>query len=144
MTMKACGTCGTTNGGMRCGDDCATCYNVKADAWRQKMAVRQDPAQFKMDKLVRLLLRDHWMHEAKITPDYMPPHPRPDTRPRCTVSWTGPDGQTTWLRHSLGPLQGYSWDSYGDDFHSPELALLALSQAPAPPRIDYCIPTHGN
>ena len=38
------------------------------------------------------------------------------------------------LRHSRGPVQGYLWDIYGDDFQSLGIALLALSQAPEPPK----------
>lgn len=40
-----------------------------------------------------------------------------------------------FLRHSKGPLQGYFWDMYGDDFLKPELALWALAHASAPPGV---------
>lgn len=38
-----------------------------------------------------------------------------------------------FLRYSCGPRQGFFWDIYGDDFQTPELALLAISQAPTSP-----------
>ncbi len=107
------------------------------------MAIRQDPAQFDTAKLVNLMLSQHWMHKCKIDTAYMPPHPHKDTRPTCQVHYTYKDGSVTGLRYSAGPLQGYFWDIYGEDFHSPELALLALSQAPPPPRVEHVIPTHG-
>lgn len=40
-----------------------------------------------------------------------------------------------YLRHSKGPVQGHSWDMYGDDYMRPEWALIALSMAPAPDMI---------
>lgn len=122
---------------------CFDCNEPKRVAWQEKMAIRQDPAQFDPRKLVNLLLDQHWMHECKIIPDYMPPHPREDTRPTCQVKYVYEDGTDTGLRYSKGPFQGYFWDSYGDDFHSPELALVALSRSPPPPRVKVVIPTHG-
>lgn len=71
-----------------------------------------------------------WRREAEIIPAYMPPFPQPSTRPRCVVRW-----RHSFLRHSRGPLQHHSWDIYGDDYLTPELALLALSQAPPHPRL---------
>lgn len=118
-------------------DLCWQCHSTAQAAWIEKMAVRQDPAQFNMDKLVRLMLTQHWMHEAEIIPAYMPPHPSPSTRPECKVRLG-----SSFLRYSNGPLQGYFWDIYGDNMHSPELALIALSNAPAPRGVDV-VPTHG-
>ncbi len=143
--VERCLICETCNSeaSMLTNGDCYDCWRPKQIAWEAKMAARQDPAQFNMDRLVRLLLRDHWMHECKIDPAWMPAHPRPETRPICSVGWPEKDGRTTYLRYSLGPLQGYSWDIYPDDFHTPELALYALSQAPAPVRVDVVIPTYG-
>lgn len=128
-----------------CGSDklCGPCWNSQTAAWRKRMAIRQDPAQFSMDRLVRLLLTQHWMHECQIIPDYMPPYPSADTLSTVVVCYTYDSGHKTFLRHSHGPLQGYSWDVYGDDMHMPELALLALSHAPAPPHVHAVIPTHG-
>lgn len=87
--------------------------------------------------LADLLLREAWHGRCEFIPDYMPPHPARDTRPsfvvRCGIK--GPyDGEThySYLRHSKGPLQGFSWDIYGDNLHTIELAIVALSQAPHP------------
>ncbi len=96
-----------------------------------------------MKKLVNLLLYEHWMHHCVIDPAYMPPFPRDDTRPTCQVHYTNEKGSTWGLRYSNGPLQGYFWDSYGEDLHSPELALVALSRSPAPPGVKSTVPTHG-
>lgn len=126
-----------------CNGECGACYSASNSAWQKRMAIRQDASQFDLQKVINLLLTQHWMHECKIIPDYMPPFPRKDTRPTCQIHYVYPDGSDVGLRYSRGPLQGVSWDSYGDDFHSPELALVALSQAPAPPRVDVVIPTHG-
>lgn len=140
--MNECATC-KRQCGITINGECQECASETQERWRKKMAIRQAPEQFDMRKLVNLLLTQHWMHECNIIPAYMPPFPHDDTRPRCVVQFTYQDGSMVYLRHSLGPLQGHGWDIYGDDYHSPELALIALSQAPAPPRIDFCIPTHG-
>lgn len=129
--------------GSSCNGLCPPCWNTASAAWQKRMAVRQDASRFDTQRIVNLLLTQHWMHECKIIPDYMPPYPGKDTCPTCQIHYVYKDGSDTGLRYSKGPLQGYSWDVYGDDFHSPELALVALSQAPPPPRIDVVIPTHG-
>ena len=129
--------------GTTCNGRCPDCFNTAQAAWQKRMAIRQDPAQFDTGRLVNLLLTHHWMHECKIVPDYMPPYPREDTQPTCQVIYTYESGTEVCLRYSVGPLQGYFWDIYGEDFHSPELALIALSQASPPPHIDVVIPTHG-
>lgn len=36
-----------------------------------------------------------------------------------------------YLRHSKGPRH-HGWDSYGDDYQNLELAIIAISEAPAP------------
>lgn len=141
LVCKECGAknCNTLSNGL-----CHECWHIAQTAWTKKMAVRQDPSQFDMDKLVRLLLTQHWMHECQIITDWMPNFPRPDTQPKCVVRYYYEGANDdTFLRYSKGPLQGYFWDVYGEDFHSPELALLALSQAPAPPQIGRVILTHG-
>jgi len=126
-----------------CNDECFECAKVSQDAWQKRMSIRQDASRFDPQKLINLMLTEHWMHECKIIPDYMPPYPSADTRPTCQIHYIYKDGSDTGLRFSNGPLQGYFWDIYGDDFRSPELALVALSQAPPPTRIDVVIPTHG-
>lgn len=93
-----------------------------------------DPKLFTVERLLSVLTdhghgnRNVWVKLAEIIPDYMPPFPDAKTKPRCVVKC----GQS-FLRHSRGPLQGHFWDIYGEDYQSPELALVALLQAPPPP-----------
>jgi len=122
---------------------CMSCAAVIERKWRERMTTRQNATQFSLDKLIRNLLTQHWMHECRIIPDYMPPFPDKDTRPTCQVFYQYSDGTESGLRYSKGPLQGYFWDVYGDDMLSPELALIAIAKAPPPPRADLLIPTHG-
>lgn len=138
MICKTCKkeTCSTSNG------ECFECATISRDAWQKRMAIRMDPSKFDPTKLVNCLLSHHWMHECEIDPAYMPPYPDAATRPTCQIHYVYKDGSRTGLRYSKGPAQGFFWDVYGDDFHSPELALVALSQASPPPRIDRVIPTH--
>lgn len=84
------------------------------------------------ERLVEYLLTEDWHSECEIIPDYMPPYPREDTRPTVVVRHNNGTKYPAFLRYSKGPRQGFSWDIYGDDFHNPELALIALSQAPTP------------
>lgn len=95
--------------------------------------------QFDMTNLVNQLLKYHWQHECEIIPDYMPPYPTKDTRPTCVVK----ANEHYKLRYSKGPGTGTFWDAFGDDFHTPELALVALSKAAPPPNVGSVIPTHG-
>jgi hypothetical protein len=122
---------------------CSDCHRTATGKWQAKMAIRQDPSQFDMRKLVSRLLTQHWMHECEIIPQYMPPFPSADTRPTCQVRYVYEDGTATFLRYSRGPAQGYFWDIYGEDMHSPELSLIAISNSPAPPHVKVVIPTHG-
>lgn len=78
--------------------------------------------------LVELLLDQHWHKGCEIIDGYMPPYPGPETWPSIVVRCAA---MGAFLRYSHGPLQCYFWDIYGDDMHSVELALLALSRAPA-------------
>jgi hypothetical protein len=90
-----------------------------------------DPTMFTAERLVAALLYDMagnvnaWRKWAEIVPAYMPPYPGDDTRPRCVVRLGG-----SFLRGGGDTL---FWDMYGDDFHTPEHALLALCRAPVPP-----------
>ncbi len=91
---------------------------------------------FNWERLLDTLLdsRHHrWREEVIIHKEYMPPHPREDSRPEVQVEY-----KNRFLRYSRGPLQGYFWDVYGEDMHTPELAFYALLQAPSPlyPRKD--------
>lgn len=99
--------------------------------------------QFNMEKLFDILL-DHvhgnidiWRRQCDLILDYMPPYPRPDTKPqKVVVGFPSLDGEGhLYLRHGNGVLMRYFWDCYGDDFGSPEAALLALLQAPIPPSL---------
>lgn len=82
--------------------------------------------------LVRLILDQAWHQQCEIIPDYMPPKPLPDTRPSVQVRFNDGTQYPPFLRYSKGPKQGYFWDIYGDDMQSIELAVFALSRAPAP------------
>jgi len=91
-----------------------------------------DASAINVAELLKLLLQlDHfsgaWRSKAEIIPKYMPPYPRPDTKPRCVVKLGD-----NFLRHSKGPLQHHFWDMYGDDYLTPELAVVALMQADPP------------
>lgn len=92
-----------------------------------------DPSMFTVDKLLDALLYDMeggvnaWRRQAEIIPDYMPPFPRADTKPSCEVRIGN-----SFLRRAGRFL---FWDVYGTDFRTPEEALLALLDAPVPPRM---------
>lgn len=92
-----------------------------------------DPKTFDVTKLIEALLSTPheraWQRRATIQTGYMPPHPGPKTRPSCVVRF----GEDWFLRYSKGPHQCHFWDMYGDDYLTPELALVALLQAPPPP-----------
>lgn len=94
--------------------------------------------------LARLLLTEKWQMDAEIVPNYVPAFGKPEDRPYCVarvrIHSTQPNTEEdsySYLRYSKGPRQGFFWDIYGDDLQSFELAVLALSQAPAP---HYCRP----
>ncbi len=77
-------------------------------------------------------IREHmwcsWWHaKVEIIPDWMPNFPRPDTKPKLVVRYGD-----SYLRYSAGPQQGFFWDIYPDDMFSEELAIIAVSDAPAP------------
>lgn len=83
-------------------------------------------------KLAEYLLDEPWHKRCEIIPDYMPPFPNKDTRPTVQVRYNDGTEYPPFLRYSKGPKQGFFWDIYGEDMHSVELAILALSKAPAP------------
>jgi hypothetical protein len=93
-----------------------------------------DPRLFTVEALLSSMLddshgnRNKWGALAEVVPDYMPPHPQADTRPKCVVKCG-----LSFLRYSAGPRQGHFWDMYGDDYQTPALALMALLEAPIPP-----------
>lgn len=90
------------------------------------------------NKLLDFILNDcagninKWWQLVEFVKDYMPPFPRPDTKPtKCSVKC----GET-FLR-DLG--RGvFVWDiHYGEasEFFTPEQGLLALMKAPVPPHL---------
>jgi hypothetical protein len=83
-------------------------------------------------ELVELLLDETWHRRCRIIPAYMPPYPKADTKPTVQVCFDDGTEYPPFLRYSHGPKQGYFWDVHGDDMGSVTLAVLALSQAPAP------------
>jgi len=87
--------------------------------------------EFSLENLIELILNQPWHKECEIIPNYMPPYPNKDTRPSTVVVYKN-DHSDVFLRYSKGPRQGFSWDIYGDDMHSVELAIIALSTAPLP------------
>lgn len=95
-----------------------------------------DPKLFTVERLLATFFDDihgnvdKWRKHAEIVVGWMPPNPRADAKPKCVVRY-----QESFLRYSKGPRQGFSWDLYGDDLLTAELALVALLQAPPPPGI---------
>lgn len=118
-------------------------WNERQRAWESRMAIRLPVEQFDMRKLVNHLLTQHWMHECVIE---LRKAKARDERDRWIIGYTNPerieDGPS-YLRYSKGPGTGTFWDTYGDDFHSPELALVELSKAYPPTRVGVVIATHG-
>jgi len=82
--------------------------------------------------LLKYLLNQPWHNYCEIIPDYMPKYPSKDTRPIVAIRFNNGKEHMPYLRYSKGPAQGFFWDIYGDDFLEVELAIIALSKAPAP------------
>ena len=63
--------------------------------------------------------------DFEIIPEYMPPYPRPETRPIVAVRYL----RRNWgmLRYSKGPRQGHFLDTYGDDYQTIALAEDAIA-----------------
>lgn len=94
-----------------------------------------EPSIFSLDRLVTELVHVEnrpWCRHVEIIRYYVPPRAKPGSKPMCVVRYTGGE-EEGFLRYSLGPRQGHFWDIYGEDYLSPELALIALLQAPPPP-----------
>ena len=85
------------------------------------------------ERLTELLLNEPWHKHCEIVREWMPPFPRPETRPKVVVKFDYFDKEhPAYLRYSLGPAQGFFWDIYPDDMQEPELAVIAISKAPYP------------
>jgi hypothetical protein len=83
---------------------------------------------------------NRWKGDVDILMNYLPPFPTATTKvKRVVIRFNSTTGRY-FLRYSHGPLQGFFWDSYGDDFHNVGLALRALIDAPQPPNPNYGIP----
>lgn len=134
-----CGECGA-DAGILINGKCGPCADKAQVEWQERYHKRMPVDDFSMRRLVNIMLDQLWQHECEIIEHYMPPYPSATTTPRCVIRHIG-NGEV-FLRHSRGPLQGFFWDVYGEDFHTPELALWALAHAPAP-RGAMCVPTHG-
>ena len=89
-------------------------------------------AAAKVEGLIELLLDQPWHQKCEIITDYMPPYPSNNTRPPLQVRYDNGTEYKPFLRYSQGPKQGFFWDIYGEDFQTVELAIVALSKAPAP------------
>ncbi len=83
-------------------------------------------------KLLKYLLDQPWHKNCEIIPDYMPKYPGKDTKPKVVIRYNDRTEHPPYLRYSAGPMQGFFWDIYGDNFLEIELAVIALSKAPAP------------
>lgn len=86
----------------------------------------------KYERLKSYLLDGPWHSRCRIILNYMPPYPANDTKPTVQVEYDDGTDHKPRLRYSQGPKQGFFWDVYGEDMQNEELAILALSQAPAP------------
>ena len=65
----------------------------------------------------------------------MPPNPCANTSPEVQIEFDNGTEYKPRLRYSAGPKQGFFWDIYGEDMHNVELAIIALSEAPAPTNV---------
>lgn len=114
--------------------------------WQRLCKVNNmDASMFDAQRLLNSILPNVWQRHAEIIPDYLPPFPSPDMRPKVVVRWkdlTDPNAKYRYLRYSKGPAQGYFWDIGGEDFSTPELAAVALSMAPPPSgsRFNFILP----
>ena len=82
-----------------------------------------------MSKSIQKHMWNSWWHaKVEIFTDWMPPHPRPTTKPKLVVVRYG----ESYLRHSAGHRQGFFWDVGPDDMQSESLAIIAVANAPTP------------
>lgn len=78
------------------------------------------------------LLDQPWHSRCDIIRDYTCRPTRRKTRPTVQVRYNDGSEHPPFLRYSCGPKQGFFWDVYGEDFQDVQLAVIALSKAPAP------------
>lgn len=87
---------------------------------------------FTVEELLEALLdntpQNGWMKLVEILPDYRFPFASDDASKLCAVRC----GEH-YLCFSNGPVQHYYWSDIGNDFKTPENALIALLKAPVPP-----------
>lgn len=92
--------------------------------------------KFDLACLVSNLLIHEWQKHCVITKTKLTGDGFGTIPLKLVVSYISNDGGVKYLRHSKGPLLWYFWDIYGDDFLSPEVALIALSKSPPPPTVE--------
>ncbi len=95
-----------------------------------------EAAQRRFTDLRDILLNEPWHAKCTIIPDYMPPFPGENDRPTLQVRYEDGTKYPPYLRYSHGPRQGFFWDIYGDNLMSEALAIVAISQAPAPRNVN--------
>lgn len=84
-----------------------------------------------VESIIQAFVEDNpldWRVYAEIIPNWFPKYPRKDTQPILVVRF-----RNEYLRHSLGPHQGFFWDMYPDDMITPGIAFKALIESPTPP-----------
>ena len=93
-----------------------------------------DPKLFTVEKLLAAMLNtvcgavNKWWTLVEIIPDFEESCMKSGRQMnKCVVRC-----EEQYLRHSMGPVSFYVWDVYGDDFITPECALLAILKAPIP------------
>ena len=113
---------------------------MKIKHQRSSKVVEINTTQLIVD-ILNLDSNEHrWRRECEIIVDYMPPNPGKDTKPTCVIYHPPTE---CFVRYSHGPVQGYFWDAYGDDFMRPEIAIVALSRCQKPwgkPYVEFKIP----
>lgn len=83
-----------------------------------------------VERLIKYLLPYKWQREeCEIFSNYYPDYPKSREQYKTVIRYKP---KNVYLRHSAGPGQGHFWDVYPDDYINPELAIIALSEAPHP------------
>lgn len=87
------------------------------------------------DLMLHYLLDQPWHEKCEVIPNHVPRQAPEGTKPIVIVRYNDGTAHPPYLRYSAGPKQGFFWDIYGADFHNVELAVIALSHAPAPVKV---------